>query len=76
MYGIISLTLGVMVFMIGLFFVAKAQGQRECVPESETRYTNEVGGGFGLTFGIILLILGCILGSGKKNINVYDTSSM
>ncbi len=59
MLDVLSSFLGLIVLIVGIFYVAKSTGQQECNdPKPGTLGSNQVGGWVGFAFGLLILCIG------------------
>lgn len=63
--GYIMVTLGLIVFLIGYWFLALSNGQKECTDSTiaSKSFMNMGGGIAGIVIGLILMILGIVFGN-------------
>lgn len=63
--GYIMVTLGLIVFLIGYWFLALSNGQKQCGDSTiASNSSMNMGGGIaGIVIGLIIMILGIILGN-------------
>lgn len=60
--GYLIVTVGLIVFLIGYWFLALSNGQKQCTNETNSQ-TNMGGGIAGVVIGIIIMLLGIIFGN-------------
>lgn len=53
--------IGVIVFLIGYWFLGKGQGEESCVPPLEKSYYNKNGGIAGIVIGCSFILVGLII---------------
>ncbi len=56
-----TVLLGIIVFLIGYWYLSKSTGQDECQSVPDSRSRNFVGGLSGLFIGIIIMVIGFFL---------------
>jgi hypothetical protein len=66
----IILSVGIIVFLVGFFFLGKAQGQSDCANRPDTEGANRSGGWVGLTIGIIFTIIAIVMKFRNAGISV------
>ena len=60
--GYLIVTVGLIVFLIGYWFLALSNGQKQCT--NDTNHSTNMGGGIaGVVIGIIIMILGIVFGN-------------
>ena len=60
--GYLIVTVGLIVFLVGYWFLALSNGQKQCT--NEINYSTNMGGGIaGVVIGIIIMILGIVFGN-------------
>jgi len=76
--GTSTIIAGIIVFLIGHWYLAKSYGKNECENKPESTNANYAGGITGIVLGIILMITGLVLAFSKGSIsnvtNVSDVS--
>jgi uncharacterized membrane protein len=62
--GYLMITLGLTIFLIGYWFLALSNGQKECGDSTivSKSSTNMTGGIAGIVIGLIIMILGIVFG--------------
>jgi multisubunit Na+/H+ antiporter MnhB subunit len=63
--GGLLITLGLVVFLIGYWFLSLSKGQQQCTDPAVTDYVSRnFGGGIaGIVIGLILMIIGIVYGN-------------
>jgi putative Mn2+ efflux pump MntP len=59
--GTSTIVTGIIIFLVGYWFLGKSVGQNECKDKSESTRSNYGGGIAGIVIGIILMIVGLVL---------------
>ena len=59
--GTSTIVAGIIIFLVGYWFLGKSVGQNECKDKSESASLNYGGGIAGIVIGIILMIVGLVL---------------
>ena len=59
--GTATIIVGIIVFLIGYWYLGKSSGQKDCKDQPETTSSNYGGGIAGIVIGIILMITGLVL---------------
>jgi len=59
--GTSTIVAGIIIFLVGYWFLGKSVGQNECKDKSESTRSNYGGGIAGIVIGIILMIVGLVL---------------
>lgn len=59
--GTSTIVAGIIIFLVGYWFLGKSSGQKECKDPGETSGSNYGGGIAGIVIGIILMIVGIVL---------------
>ncbi len=77
MLGYFLVSLGLIAFLIGFFFMAKSEGQKECAEQPATTENNFKGGIAGLVIGGTFILIGSIVLSimSSKRSNSYDNTN-
>jgi uncharacterized membrane protein len=65
---------GILIFLIGHWFLAKSYGQNDCKDKPVTTNANYAGGITGIIIGIILMISGLVMNFSKTNSNIVPTA--
>lgn len=55
------ITVGIVIFLVGYWFLGKSQGEESCTPVSDKAKHNKNGGIAGIVFGIIFMVVGLVL---------------
>jgi len=64
--GTSLITVGIVIFLVGYWFIGRSQGEEQCKPPIES--ANKAGGIAGVVFGLIFMIVGLYF-------NLRDSSS-
>lgn len=59
--GTSTIVVGIIIFLVGYWFLGKSTGQNECKDKLESTSLNYGGGIAGIVIGIILMIVGLVL---------------
>lgn len=55
------ITVGIVIFLVGYWFLGKSQGEESCTPPNDKAKHNKGGGIAGIVIGIIFVIVGFII---------------
>lgn len=59
--GTLTITIGIIIFLVGYWFTGKSSGQKECKEKPENTDLNYGGGIAGIVIGLILMIAGLFI---------------
>lgn len=63
--GTSLITVGIIIFLIGYWFIGRSQGEEQCKPPIES--ANKAGGIAGVVFGLIFMIVGLYFNLSQSN---------
>lgn len=63
--GTLTIVIGIIVFLIGYWFLGKSSGQNDCKDKPENINSNYGGGIAGIVIGLILMITGLVINMSK-----------
>jgi uncharacterized membrane protein len=70
--GTSLITVGIIIFLIGYWFIGRSQGEEQCKPPIES--ANKAGGIAGVVFGLIFMIAGLYFNLSQSNPKVIPES--
>jgi uncharacterized membrane protein len=70
--GTSLITVGIIIFLIGYWFIGRSQGEEQCKPPIES--ANKAGGIAGVVFGLIFMIVGLYFNLSQSNPKVIPES--
>ena len=70
--GTSLITVGIIIFLIGYWFIGRSQGEEQCKPPIKS--ANKAGGIAGVVFGLIFMIVGLYFNLSQSNPEVIPES--
>lgn len=70
--GTSLIVVGIIIFLVGYWFVGRSQGEEQCSPPLQT--ANKAGGIAGIVFGLIFMIVGLYFNLRNNNSNIEQVA--
>ncbi len=70
--GTTTIIVGIIVFLIGYWYLGKSSGQNDCREKPENTSTNYGGGIAGIVIGLILMLTGLVINFTSKSSSAVE----